>query len=163
KALKPLVYEIPVVSDIIDGSCNLALIVAFAMVFAVALIIVSIFTPLFSGMVQRSAIGAIDQGLGFLFGVARGVLLVLIALILYDQVFPAGDRLALVEESATRGLLAQSQAALFDMLPTEVPGWMNERFEAFMATCDDTPATDAPTEAPSEAPAGGGTDGASDT
>lgn len=134
-AVEPLVREIPVVRDIISESCVLSLIAAFAVVFAVALIVVSIFTPLFSGMVQKSAVGGVDQGLGFLFGVARGVLLVLIALILYDSVFPEGERLALVEDSKSREILNDSQAALAEMLPTDVPPWLQDRYQAFVGTC----------------------------
>lgn len=131
----PLVKEIPVVSDIIGTSCILSLIVAFALVFAVALIVVSIFTPLFSGMVQRSAIGAVDQGFGFLFGVARGLLLVLIALILYDNIFPASDRLEMVELSKSREILADSQGKLAAMAPSEVPDWLRVRYEDFVGQC----------------------------
>ena len=35
--------------------------------------------------VQRSALGGLDQALGFLFGVARGILLVAVAFIVYDR------------------------------------------------------------------------------
>lgn len=133
--VEPLVKEIPVLSDIIGGSCVLSLIVAFAIIFAVALIIVSIFTPLFSGMIQQSALGGVDQGLGFLFGVARGLLLVLIAFILYDNIFPEGDRLAMVEDSKSREILSDSQSRLAQMLPTEVPGWLQGRYEEFVGSC----------------------------
>lgn len=131
----PLVKEIPVVSDIVSGSCILSLIVAFALIFAVALIVVSIFTPLFSGMIQRSVLGPVDQGLGFLFGGARGLLLVLIALILYDNIFPAGDRLEIVENSKSRVILADSKNKLADMAPNEVPGWLSQRYEDFVGQC----------------------------
>ena len=73
---EPLVKEVPVLSDFLGSSSELSMIAAFAAVFAVALILVSFFTPLFAGVVQRSAIGGIDQGLGFIFGVLRGALLV---------------------------------------------------------------------------------------
>ena len=76
---EPLVREIPVVGDFLD-SCELSLIAAFAGVFAIALVLVSIFTPLFSSAVQRSAVGGLDQGLGFLFGVLRGLVLIAIAI-----------------------------------------------------------------------------------
>lgn len=138
-SVEPLVREIPVVSDIVGENCVLALITAFALVFAVALIVVSIFTPLFSGMVQNSAVGGVDQGLGFLFGVARGVLLVLIALILYDMVFPEGERLAMVEDSKSREILSDSQNRLAEMLPTEVPVWLQDRYEGFVGACGVTP------------------------
>ncbi len=72
----PLIKQIPVLGDFIGDSCELSIIAAFAGVFAVALVVFSIFTPLFSSAVQRSILGGLDQGLGFLFGVARGILLV---------------------------------------------------------------------------------------
>lgn len=141
--VEPLVKEIPVVSDIIGGSCVLSMIVAFAIIFAVALIVVSIFTPLFSGMVQQSALGGVDQGLGFLFGVARGILLVLIALILYDTIFPQeDDRLDIVENSKSREILSSSQSSLAAMIPTEVPSWLQDRYEGFVGNCGDAPASD---------------------
>lgn len=134
-SVEPLVREVPVVSDIVGSSCVLSMIVAFAVIFAIALIVISIFTPLFSGMVQNSALGGVDQGLGFLFGVARGILLVLIAFILYDQVFPEGEKLAIVEDSKSRAILRESQQRLAEMLPREVPPWLEERYEAFVGSC----------------------------
>jgi len=74
--VEPLVKQIPVLGDFIGDSCELSIIGAFALVFAVTLVVVSIFTPLFSNLVQRSALGGLDQGAGFLFGVLRGILLV---------------------------------------------------------------------------------------
>ena len=52
-AVEPLVREIPVLKDIIGTTCELSMLAAFAAVFAVALVIVSIFTPLLSGAVQN--------------------------------------------------------------------------------------------------------------
>ena len=42
----PLVRQIPLIGDFIGDSCELSVIAAFAAVFAVVLVIVSIFTPL---------------------------------------------------------------------------------------------------------------------
>ncbi|MEM6390737.1 MAG: CvpA family protein, partial [Pseudomonadota bacterium] len=82
--VEPLVKEVPVISDLIGDNCELALIVGAGAVFAAALIVMSLITPVFSSAVQRSAVGGIDQGLGFLFGVARGILLVAIAYFVYE-------------------------------------------------------------------------------
>ena len=60
--VEPLVKEIPMVGDFLGDNCELSMIAAFAVVFAVALIIASLITPLFSSVVQRSAVGGIDQG-----------------------------------------------------------------------------------------------------
>lgn len=134
---EPLVREIPYVGDFFGNNCIMSLIVSFAVVFAVVLIIVSIFTPLFAGMVQRSAVSAIDRGLGFLFGVARGILLVLVAFVLYEIILPPDSRLAWVEQSQSRAILATAVTDLNTMRPTEVPPWLTDRYEGFVSTCDD--------------------------
>ena len=74
----PMVKQIPVLDKFLGDNCELAIIAGFFAVFAVALILASIFTPLFSSFIQRSALSGVDQGLGFLFGVVRGVALVAI-------------------------------------------------------------------------------------
>ena len=68
----PLVKEVPMVGEFLNDSCELSVIVAFAGVFAIGLIVMALFTPLFASVIQRSALGGIDQALGFVFGVARG-------------------------------------------------------------------------------------------
>lgn len=132
----PLVREIPVVRDFIDN-CSAATIAGFTGVFIVALIVFALFTPLFSSVVQRSALNALDQGLGFLFGVARGVLLVVIALIIYNFI---GGGIALVEDSRS--------ARVFESLQSQVSGeiadqdqaldWLDTKFnELIDASCGD--------------------------
>lgn len=131
----PLVKEIPVVSDFFADSCELSIIVAFAAVFALALVVVSLFTPLFSSVVQRSALGGIDQGLGFLFGVLRGVLLVAIALVVYDRVVTA-DTVEMVDNSRTAKVFERMQDRINDQIPEDAPGWIVSRYEALVATCN---------------------------
>ncbi len=123
---EPLVREIPYLNDIIAKSSELSIIASFAIVFAVALILTSVFTPIFSGLVQRSAIGGLDQGLGFVFGVLRGLVLVMVGLIVYDYI---GADVDIVEKSKTKELLADSQESLKEMIPTEAPQWIVDRYE----------------------------------
>lgn len=61
---EPLVKELPVIGGFIGESCELAIIAAFAAVFALALVIMSIITPLFhplfsdlswAGLIRASA------------------------------------------------------------------------------------------------------------
>ena len=62
-----------------------AILAGFAVVFVVALILVSLFTPLLAGAVVRTRRSARStRALGFLFGIVRGVLLVVIALVVYN-------------------------------------------------------------------------------
>ena len=134
EAVQPLVLEIPYVGEFLQGSCELSTIAAFAAVFALALIVASIFTPLFSSAIQNSAIGGIDQGLGFLFGVARGVLLVAVAFIVYDRVV-VGDAVAAVDNSRTAAIFTRAQDDIDQQMPEDAPGWVVSRYEDLVSNC----------------------------
>ncbi len=133
--VEPLVKEVPVIGEFLAESCELSIIAAFAAVFAVGLVVVSIFTPLFSSIVQRSAVGGIDQGLGFLFGVLRGILLVAIAFLLYDQVVTT-EAVPMVEDSRSKTVFAQFQGDIEERLPEDSLGWITSRYEELVSACD---------------------------
>ncbi|GIX15122.1 MAG: colicin V production protein CvpA [Paracoccaceae bacterium] len=137
---EPLVREIPYAREIIGTSCQLSILAAFAAVFAAALVVMSIFTPLFSAAVQDSPLGSIDRGLGFLFGVARGVLLVVVALIVYQTM---GLKLAEIDDSRTVGLLADARDRLQAAIPTEMPDWIETRYNQLLGECGPAPAAPA--------------------
>lgn len=141
--VEPLIREIPIINEFLGESCELSIIAAFAAVFGLALVVVSIFTPLFSSAVQRSALGGLDQGLGFLFGVARGLLLVAIALVVYDRVV-LDESIPMIDDSRTNKIFASVQQNLNDSIPEDAPGWIVERYEELVGTCGAT-ATPEPT------------------
>ena len=132
--VEPLIKELPVVGDFISDSCELSVIAAFAAVFAVALIVVSFFTPLFSSLVRRSAIGGIDQGFGFLFGVARGILLVAIAFFIYDTVITA-QTFTMVDESRSAQVFARLTGEIENRNPEEALGWITQQYETLVGSC----------------------------
>jgi membrane protein required for colicin V production len=134
-AVEPLIREVPVLNDIIGASCELGILAAFAVVFALALIIFSIFTPLLSGLVSSSAIGPVDQALGLLFGVVRGVLLVLIAFLVYERVLGGEGGLAAVDDSRSRAVMAEFEEGLADRLPEDAPGWVAAQYEDLTSNC----------------------------
>lgn len=131
--VEPLMREIPVLRDIIGPNCELGVLAGFAAVFAAALIVVSIFTPLLSGAVQNSALGPVDAGLGLLFGVARGVLLVIIALVVYNQVLGAGG-IAMVDQSRSRAVLEGVERQLTSDAPAALQ-WTVAQYERLTANC----------------------------
>ncbi len=131
----PLVQEIPILTDIIGDNCELGILTAFAGVFAIALVVIALFTPLISGAVQKSALGSLDGGLGFLFGIARGVLLIVVALVAYDFFIAGGEGFPVVEDSKTRVILAEQQLRLQEYIPTEIPQWLIEPYEQLTASC----------------------------
>lgn len=130
----PLVKEVPILGEYLAESCELATIASFAAVFALALVVVSVLTPLFASAVQRSAIGGIDQGLGFLFGALRGLLLVVVALVVYDRVV-VGEGIAMIEDSRTAKIFARTQADLDESIPEDAPGWIAQRYEELVGSC----------------------------
>ncbi len=132
--VEPLVKEIPVVGEFLADSCELAIIAAFAAVFAAALIIVSLFTPLFSSLVQRSALGGLDQGLGFLFGVLRGILLIAIAFFVYETVVTSQD-IAMVDDSRSATVFARVTGRIEDRDPAQALGWITTQYEELVGTC----------------------------
>ena len=151
---EPIIKEIPYLGDFIGEQCEFAILAAFAAVFALALVIVSIFTPLLSGAVQNSALGPIDQGLGFLFGVARGVLLVAIAFIVYDRVIAGSEGIAQVDGAKSKIIMAQIQTkieARLDQDQSTAMDWITGRFAALTADC--TGVVPTPEAAPATEPA----------
>lgn len=132
--VEPLIREIPVIRDVLGTSCELGILAGFAVVFVIALIIISLITPFIAGAVQNSALGPIDQGLGFLFGVVRGVLLVVIALVVYNRVYGSGG-VSQVDNSHSVAVFSGLEARIAAMLPENAPQWIAARYAALMSSC----------------------------
>ena len=165
----PLVAEIPWLGDKLADSCLILMIAAFSVVVALALLILAVFTPIFASVVLESALGPVDRVLGFLFGVARGVLLVAVAYLVY-QSFAGQEELPALENAATNGLFEEAAALIDEHRPREMPEWLGDRIAALTAPCEGgeapppttpepttpEPAPDATPEPAPAAPAGQG-------
>lgn len=134
----PLVRQIPLIGDFIGDSCELSVIAAFAAVFAVVLVIVSIFTPLFSSLIQRSVLGGLDQGLGFLFGALRGILLVAVAFFVYQTVLESQNT-DIVENSRAIKVFSNMTGSIEEREPEAALGWITTQYEQLVRSCG-TPA-----------------------
>ncbi|MDT8856120.1 CvpA family protein [Paracoccaceae bacterium Fryx2] len=146
---QPLVKELPVIGNFLGDSCELSIIAAFAAVFAIGLVVMSLFTPLFSSVIQRSALGGVDQGLGFLFGVLRGILLVAVAFIVYDRAV-AANSVPMVDNSRSAKVFASFQVSIDENIPSDAPGWIVGQYEKLVGSCG---APSAPAAGPAAAPA----------
>lgn len=133
-AMRPLIAQVPGLNRFLADSCELSMIAGFAVVFALALVVFSIITPLFSSVVQRSALGGVDQGMGFLFGVARGILLVAVAFIVYDRVM-ANEPVPTVENSRSAQVFASLRGTVNEQIPDDAPGWVVSRYEQLVRSC----------------------------
>jgi membrane protein required for colicin V production len=137
---EPLLHEIPSVGPMLAGKCALSKLASFAVVFAVGLIVISIFTPLFSGAIQDSPLGVLDKGLGFVFGVVRGLALVSVAWLIYSQIVPPADRFPQVDNARFIALIDDSSAILMESLPSGVPSWLGRPINNLMLDCGGVPA-----------------------
>lgn len=133
--LRPLMTEIPIIGEFMSGSCELSVIGGFASVFTIALVIMSFFTPLFSTIVQRSALGGLDQALGFLFGVARGILLVAVAFFVYEVVITAQD-VPMIDDSRSAVVFSRFTDQIEDQNPEQALGWITAQYEALVSVCE---------------------------
>jgi membrane protein required for colicin V production len=90
--------------------------IAFAAgVFIIFLIVVSLITLRISDTVLDSRVGALDRTLGFLFGLARGFLLVAIVFILFSAL--ARVQPEWVSSARSYPILQQTQVAIESLLP----------------------------------------------
>ena len=131
----PLIQEVPFLNDVIGDNCEMGVLAAFAGVFAVSLVVIALFTPLISGAVQKSALGSLDGGLGFLFGLVRGILLIVVALVAYEFIIAGGEGFPVVEDSKSRVILAEQQDRMQEYVPTDIPDWLIEPYNKLTASC----------------------------
>ncbi len=132
--VEPLVKEVPVVRSVLGNSCELALIFAFAAVFAASLIVTSILSPLFAGAVRSSAAGGVDRGVGFLFGVLRGAILVVVALVVYQRVV-VSEPVPAVDQSRSAAVLAEAVDAMDRQVSVNAMSWIVQRYDRLIENC----------------------------
>ncbi len=86
-------------------------------VFLVTLLVVSIITVRISDMVLDSRVGALDRTLGFLFGLGRGLIIVVVAYGFFDWLVPAKSQPTWVTDAKSRVFLASTADWLRSMSP----------------------------------------------
>lgn len=88
-------------------------------VFLGTLLIVSIITVRISDMILDSRIGALDRTLGFLFGLGRGLIIVVVAYLFFDWLVPQKSQPTWVTGAKSRVVLAGTGDWLKSMLPDD--------------------------------------------
>lgn len=146
----PLV--LPYVRPYIDNE-EVALVAAAAAVFVVALIIVTLITMKIADFIIDSRVGALDRTLGFLYGVARGVIVVAVALLFFDWLVGENPP-AWVTEAKSRPLLESVGQWIESLLPDDPEQSIFEQISPGQGGAE-APAESPPTDAvpPDAAPA----------
>jgi membrane protein required for colicin V production len=126
---------------------TVASIVVIAGVFIGTLILVSIITVRISDMILDSRIGALDRTLGFLFGLARGLLIVVVAFLFFSWLVPEKQRPEWVNGAKSRVVLDSTGSWLQALLPDDPENTILKRFKKAKPD-DDTTADPAEPAAP---------------
>jgi len=127
---------------------------AAALVFFATLIVVSLVTVRLSDAILDSRIGPLDRTLGFVFGVARGFLLAVVAFAIFNWLVSEKQQPEWVRSARTRPVLNDSAAQIIAMLPKDagdtINGWIKSRASA-MTNEESTDETAAPNANPAGA------------
>ena len=149
----PLV--LPYVQPYIDNE-QIAMVAAAGVVFIVALIIVTVITMKIADWIIDSRIGALDRTLGFLYGAARGILVVAVGLLFFNWLVGANPP-AWIADAKSRPLLESIGTWLEDMLPDDPENSILKRLSpdepepepgAETAPAETPPAESPPADAP---------------
>jgi membrane protein required for colicin V production len=108
------------------------------------LIIVSVITVKFSDMVLDSRVGALDRTLGFLFGLARGLVIVVVAFLFFAWLVPAKTQPTWVANAKSKVVLQRTGDWLMSMLPDDPESTILKRLKR--PRPDDADPVDAPPE-----------------
>src|ERR1700720_2059555 len=122
---------------------TVASIVVIAGVFIGTLIVVSIITVRISDMILDSRIGALDRTLGFLFGLARGLLIVVVAFLFFSWLVPDKQRPDWVTGGKSRVVLQGTGDWLRALFPDNPENTILKRFKKNMPDEEPTDANPA--------------------
>lgn len=113
-------------------------------VFLLTLLIVSIITVRISDMVLDSRVGALDRTLGFLFGLGRGLIIVVVAFLFFAWLVPERSQPAWVSGAKSKVVLQSTGQWLMSMLPDDPESTILKRLKKPKPEDQDAPPDAAP-------------------
>lgn len=128
---------------------RIALAGSAGLIFIVALIIITFITTRIADFIIDSRIGALDRTLGFLFGAARGLLLLVVAVAFWNWLVDVRSQPAWITQAKSKPFLDTLVARLETVLPTDIEPQIRARIlgrgdAAPAAGTDAAPSDDAP-------------------
>ncbi len=122
-------YGRPYASEFIPTE-QLADLATGAVIFVAALIVFWILTRMIVSLVKDSALNALDRSLGFLFGIARGmVLLALIYMIAARALWQDGEIPVWAAEARTLPIIQQTSELIVSVVPADMVGFADDAAE----------------------------------
>jgi membrane protein required for colicin V production len=132
--LKPIVLQY-FSNDIVASA------VTVGAVFLGTLLVVSIITIKISDMILDSRVGALDRTLGFLFGLARGLVIVVVAFLFFNWLVPDRSQPEWVKNAKSLVVLKRTGDTLMSMLPEDPENTILKRLKRPKPEDQDQPDT----------------------
>jgi membrane protein required for colicin V production len=158
---------LPYVQPYLDNE-QLAMAASAGIVFIIALIVVTVITMKIADFIIDSRVGALDRTLGFLYGAARGILVVAVGLLFFTWLIGTNPP-AWIAEAKSRPLLEDIGSRLQALLPDDPENSILKQLQPGGDAAPEaapeggaatppaegggTPPAEAPADAPAEPPA----------
>jgi membrane protein required for colicin V production len=113
-------------------------------IFLLTLLIVSIITVRISDMILDSRVGALDRTLGFLFGLGRGLVIVVVAFLFFAWLVPERSQPEWVRGAKSKVVLQSTGQWLMSMLPDDPESTILKRLKKPKPEDQDAPPEAAP-------------------
>jgi membrane protein required for colicin V production len=123
-------------------------------VFLGTLLVVSVITIKISDMILDSRVGALDRTLGFLFGLARGLVIVVVAFLFFVWLVPERSQPEWVKNAKSKVVLENTGRAIMSMLPEDPEGYLRRFRKPRDGEEPEAPAEQPPQRSERRAPAG---------
>jgi membrane protein required for colicin V production len=108
-------------------------------IFLLTLLIVSIITVRISDMILDSRVGALDRTLGFLFGLGRGLIIVVVAFLFFAWLVPDRSQPEWVRAAKSKIVLQSTGQWLMSMLPDDPESTILKRLKKPKPDDEDAP------------------------
>jgi membrane protein required for colicin V production len=134
--LDPTLRSIPYLGDLLKKSCEISIITSFILLFTISLVIFSLLVTFFSSFVKKTFIKSIDRGLGFLFGLSRGALIIIILFITYDNFYKThSQEVEFIERSVSQKILGLYKEQINEFMPKGLLNSTFTRYEELILNC----------------------------
>lgn len=132
----PLLNSVPYLGNIVEHSCELGILGAFAITFAVALIVSTFISSVVISVTKLPGINIMNRTLGLLFGVLRGGFILTIILLVVDTALPTGGIFDTISNSNSAEIFQYSKELMRDNIPDTTPDWVTYVYQNLMASCN---------------------------
>ncbi|MGN7291698.1 CvpA family protein [Rhizobium sp. SAFR-030] len=146
-------YLYPVILPYAKNYTNddkIALAASAGLIFLIALIVITFITTRIADFIIDSSIGALDRTLGFLFGAARGILLLVVAVAFWNWLVDVRSQPEWITQAKSKPFLDTLVGRLEAVLPTDIEPQIRARI---LGHGDEVPATGTEPAPSDEAPA----------